>query len=55
MSVTDPPYNVRFGEHGGAPDTGRKRKIQNDDIGEGFYDFLLMYSLPNAMVIALLF
>ena len=41
MTVTDPPYNVVYGEHGGASRTGRKRTIQNDDLGEGFYDFLL--------------
>ena len=42
MTVTDPPYNVDYGEHGGASGTGRKRTIQNDDLGEGFYDFLLI-------------
>ena len=41
MTFTDPPYNVSYGEHGGAPQTGRRRAIQNDDLGEGFYDFLL--------------
>ena len=42
MTVTDPPYNVAYGEHGVASGTGRKRTIQNDDLGEGFYDFLLI-------------
>ena len=42
MTVTDPPYNVSYGEHGGASGTGRKRAIQNDDLGERFYDFLLI-------------
>ena len=42
MVVTDPPYNVSYGEHGGASGFGRKRTIQNDDLGEGFYDFLLV-------------
>ncbi len=41
MAITDPPYNVSYGEHGGAPRASRKRTIQNDDLGEGFYDFLL--------------
>jgi len=40
MAFTDPPYNVSYGEHGGAPKNGRRRAIQNDDLGEGFYDFL---------------
>lgn len=41
MAFTDPPYNVAYGEHGGAPEQGRRRAIQNDDLGTGFYDFLL--------------
>jgi DNA modification methylase len=40
MAITDPPYNVAYGSHGGAPKTGRRRAIQNDDLGQGFYDFL---------------
>ena len=42
MVFTDPPYNVAYGEHGGASKTGRQKTIRNDDIGEGFYDFLLL-------------
>jgi DNA modification methylase len=41
MAFTDPPYNVSYGSHGGARQTGRRRGIQNDDLGEGFYDFLV--------------
>jgi DNA modification methylase len=41
MAFTDPPYNVSYGDHGGAPQTGRRRGIQNDDLGEGFYNFLV--------------
>src|ERR687891_68167 len=41
MAFTDPPYNVSYGNHGGAPQTGRRRGIQNDDLGESFYDFLM--------------
>jgi DNA modification methylase len=41
MAFTDPPYNVSYGSHSGAPRTGQKRTIQNDDLGQGFYDFLL--------------
>ncbi len=42
MAITDPPYNVSYGSHGGAPENDRRRSILNDDIGEGFYDFLLV-------------
>ena len=41
MAFTDPPYNVAYGETGGASKTGLQRTIRNDDLGEGFYDFLL--------------
>ncbi|HZA25538.1 MAG TPA: ParB N-terminal domain-containing protein, partial [Dehalococcoidia bacterium] len=36
MAFTDPPYNVSYGNHGGAPRTGRRRGIQNDNLGESF-------------------
>jgi len=42
MAFTDPPYNVAYGDHGGASKAGRQRTIRNDDLGEGFYDFLLL-------------
>jgi hypothetical protein len=42
MGFSDPPYNVSYGNHGGAPKSGRRRSIQNDDLGEGFYEFLLL-------------
>jgi hypothetical protein len=42
MAFTDPPYNVSYGNHGGAPRTGRRRGIQNDDLAESFYDFLVL-------------
>ena len=32
MAFTDPPYNVDYGEHGGAKRKGRKRKIANDAL-----------------------
>jgi len=40
LTFTDPPYNVAYGSRGGARATDRKRTIQNDDLGEDFYDFL---------------
>ena len=42
MAFTDPPYNVAYGDHGGASKAGRQRTIRNDDLGDGFYDFLLV-------------
>ena len=42
MAFTDPPYNVSYGSHGGAAATTRRKTIRNDDLGEGFYDFLLL-------------
>ena len=32
MAFTDPPYNVDYGNHGGAQRKGRKRKIANDAL-----------------------
>lgn len=40
MAFTDPPYNVDYGHHGGAPQQGKRRSIANDNIGEGFGLFL---------------
>jgi DNA modification methylase len=39
MAFTDPPYNVDYGNHGGAPRTNR-RSIANDNLGTGFEPFL---------------
>ena len=40
MSFTDPPYNVDYGNHGGASREAPKRAIANDDLGEDFQQFL---------------
>jgi DNA modification methylase len=40
MSFTDPPYNVDYGNHGGAPKKGIKRTIANDNLGDSFEPFL---------------
>ena len=42
MVVTDPPYNVAYGDHGGSPKAGHHRTIRNDNLGAEFYDFLLV-------------
>ncbi len=39
MAFTDPPYNVDYGNHGGAPKTGN-RSIANDNLGDAFEPFL---------------
>ncbi len=38
---TDPPYNVNYGATMKDKLRGKKRKIANDDLGEGFEQFLL--------------
>jgi len=40
MAFTDPPYNVDYGNHGGAPRDGKKRTVANDNLGEEFEPFL---------------
>jgi DNA modification methylase len=40
MVFTDPPYNVNYGATMKDKLRGRKRKIANDDLGEGFEQFL---------------
>jgi DNA modification methylase len=39
MAFTDPPYNVDYGNHGGAPRKS-KRTVANDNLGAGFEPFL---------------
>ena len=39
MAFTDPPYNVNYGNHGGASQTN-KRTIANDNLGDQFEPFL---------------
>lgn len=40
MAFTDPPYNVDYGNHGGAPRDGKKRTLVNDNLGQDFEPFL---------------
>jgi DNA modification methylase len=40
MVFTDPPYNVNYGATMKDKLRGKKRKIVNDDLGEGFEQFL---------------
>ena len=40
MAFTDPPYNVDYGNHGGAPREAKRRTVANDNLGAGFEAFL---------------
>lgn len=40
MTFTDPPYNVNYDGGAGDRKKGTERKIKNDNLGDGFYDFL---------------
>jgi DNA modification methylase len=41
MVFTDPPYNVDYGQSMKDKARGKTRKIKNDNLGDGFYQFLL--------------
>ena len=41
MTFTDPPYNVNYDGGAGDRKKGKERKIKNDNLGTGFYAFLL--------------
>ncbi len=41
MVFTDPPYNVNYANTANDKMRGTQRPILNDNLGEGFYDFLL--------------
>ena len=40
MVFTDPPYNVDYGNSAKDKMRGKDRRIMNDNLGEGFYEFL---------------
>ena len=40
MAFTDPPYNVDYGNNAKDKMRGKDRRIMNDDLGEGFFQFL---------------
>jgi DNA modification methylase len=46
MSFTDPPYNVNYANSAKDKLRGKNRAILNDDLGDGFYDFLLASLAP---------
>ena len=46
MVFTDPPYNVNYANSAKDKMRGKDRAILNDNLGEGFYDFLLAALKP---------
>ncbi len=46
MIVTDPPYNVDYANSAKDKMRGKDRPILNDNLGDGFYDFLLSALKP---------
>ena len=40
MAFTDPPYNVDYGNNAKDKMRGKNRRIMNDALGDGFYQFL---------------
>lgn len=47
MVFTDPPYNVNYANSAKDKLRGKNRAILNDNLGDGFYDFLLAALTPT--------
>ena len=47
MVFTDPPYNVNYANTAKDKMRGKNRAILNDNLGDGFYDFLLSALTPT--------
>jgi DNA modification methylase len=47
MVFTDPPYNVNYANSAKDKMRGKDRAILNDNLGDGFYDFLLEALTPT--------
>lgn len=47
MVFTDPPYNVNYANSAKDKMRGKDRAILNDNLGEGFYDFLVAALMPT--------
>ncbi len=47
MVFTDPPYNVNYANSATDKMRGKDRAILNDNLGDGFYDFLLAALTPT--------
>jgi DNA modification methylase len=50
MAVTDPPYNVDYGNSAKDKMRGKDRRILNDALGDGFYQFLYATCVNLLMV-----
>ncbi len=48
MCFCDPPYNVDYGNNAKDKMRGKDRRIMNDNLGNGFYEFLLA-AMQNAV------
>ena len=46
LTFTDPPYNVNYANSAKDKMRGKDRAILNDNLGDGFYDFLLAALTP---------
>ena len=46
MVFTDPPYNVNYANSAKDKMRGKDRAILNDNLGDGFHDFLLAALTP---------
>ncbi len=47
LVFTDPPYNVNYANSAKDKMRGKDRAILNDNLGDGFYDFLLAALMPT--------
>jgi len=47
MVFTDPPYNVNYANSAKDKMRGKDRAILNDNLGDGFYDFLMAALTPT--------
>ena len=47
LVITDPPYNVNYANSAKDKMRGKDRAILNDNLGDGFYDFLLAAMTPT--------
>lgn len=47
MVFTDPPYNVNYANSAKDKMRGKDRAILNDNLGDGFYDFMLAALTPT--------
>ena len=60
MAFTDPPYNVRLGDHGGQGRGSRRRRMANDDLDEAEFELfcrgwapLLLGSVSGAIYLCM--